>query len=81
MHISDDPNGYYRTILDVELLSKVDELIVTGGSTFGFVAAMKAQKMPWVVDFKKELNKKCRVMTFKSPGSRKKNDYIELPPY
>ena len=45
MHISDDPNGYYRTFLDVELLSKVnDELIITGGSTFGFVAAIKTQK-------------------------------------
>lgn len=80
-HIVDDTDGYYRTILDVELLSRTDELIVTGGSTFGFTAAMKNQKLPWFIDFREEINKKCRIMTFKHPGSRKKNDYVEIPPF
>ena len=34
-HIESNSNSYPRTILDVELLSRCDELILTGGSTFG----------------------------------------------
>jgi hypothetical protein len=41
---------YPRAILDQELLSKCDEMILTGGSTFGFVAAMKRLKFPYYVN-------------------------------
>jgi hypothetical protein len=38
--------GYERTVIDNELLSKCDELIITVGSTFGFVAAMRMGRLP-----------------------------------
>ncbi len=34
-HIESNSNFYHRTILDVELLSRCDELVLTGGSTYG----------------------------------------------
>jgi hypothetical protein len=34
-HVEKDPNAYERAILDVELMSRCNELVVTGGSTFG----------------------------------------------
>jgi hypothetical protein len=34
-HVEEDLNAYERAILDVELLSRCNELVVTGGSTFG----------------------------------------------
>ena len=43
-HVQLNPKYYFRTILDNELLSHCDELILTGGSTFGFIASMKARK-------------------------------------
>ena len=41
---------YEKTILDNELLSRCDEMIITGGSTFGFLAAIKSQRMPYHVN-------------------------------
>jgi hypothetical protein len=40
---------FVRTALDMELLSRCDELITTGGSTYGFLAAIKANRMPYFV--------------------------------
>ncbi len=34
-HVEEDPNAYERAILDVELMSRCNELVVTGGTTFG----------------------------------------------
>ena len=34
-HVENDSSAYIRTILDIELLSKCNEIIMTGGSTFG----------------------------------------------
>ena len=46
-----DSNSYERTILDNELLSKCNQLIVTSSkSSFGFIAAMRMQKMPYIID-------------------------------
>ena len=46
-----DSNSYERTILDNELLSKCNQLIVTSAkSSFGFIAAMRMQKMPYIID-------------------------------
>jgi hypothetical protein len=38
--------SFVKTIVENELLSKCDELIVTGGSTYGFLAGIRANRMP-----------------------------------
>ena len=52
-------DGFRRAVLDVELLSKCDEIIVTSGSTFGWLAAMKSLKMPYYVSGATEKMVKC----------------------
>ncbi len=42
--------GYHRAMLDVELLSRCNEIIVTGGSTFGWVSAMKSLRLPLYIN-------------------------------
>ena len=49
-HVHYDPKGYDKAIVDVELLSRYDEMIITSGSTFGFIASMKILKMPYYVN-------------------------------
>ena len=49
-HIAFDSKGYERTILDVELLSHCNEIIVTGGSTFGWISAMKSLRLPLYIN-------------------------------
>ncbi len=51
-HVETNVKAYTRTILDNELLSKCNELVMTGGSTFGFVASMKMSKMPYFINGK-----------------------------
>jgi hypothetical protein len=55
-HVVKDPNGYFKAILDNELLSKCNELIVSSGSSFGFVAALRKQILPLNIDL---INDKC----------------------
>ena len=43
-HVDRDSNGYLRALLDIELLSRTNELIITGGSTFGFMAVLRNGK-------------------------------------
>ena len=53
-HVYESPDVhlvYEKTILDNELLSLCDEIVITGGSTYGFVAAMKVISV-CVHDFK-----------------------------
>ena len=50
---------------DIELLSRCDELIVTGGSTFGFVAAMITGRMPLYVNGRANMTE-CKRMQFSS---------------
>lgn len=38
-----------RVVVDIELLSRCDELIITGGSTFGWMAAIKSLRRPYHV--------------------------------
>ncbi|CAF0990978.1 unnamed protein product [Brachionus calyciflorus] len=45
-----ETDAYYRTILDNELLAKCNEIIITGGSTFGFVASMRKGIMPYYIE-------------------------------
>ncbi len=52
-------DGFRCAVLDVELLSKCDEVIVTSGSTFGCLAAMKSLKMPYYVSGVSEKMMKC----------------------
>jgi len=52
-------DGFRRAVLDVELLSKCDEVIVTSGSTFGWLAAMKTLKMPYYISGSSDKMMKC----------------------
>ncbi len=67
-HIHGGLHFYSRTILDVELLSKCDELVVTGGSTYGFLAAMKGFKMPYYINGGPANMTKCVRMSLGSPS-------------
>ena len=67
-HIIDNPNGYEKAIVDMELLSRCDEIIITGGSTFGFVAAMKSRKLPYFVNGKDSSMKGCLRHSLAYPG-------------
>lgn len=52
-HTSHNLNSYYRTIFDNEMLARANEIIITGGSTFGFVAAFRTAKLPFYVEGKR----------------------------
>ena len=53
-------DGFRRAVLDVELLSKCDEVIVTSGSTFGWLGAMKTLRMPYYISGSSEKMMKCK---------------------
>ena len=42
---------YTKTLVENELLSRCDEIVITGGSTFGFVAAMKMLRLPYYLNY------------------------------
>ncbi len=71
-HTYTDSSAYRRAILDSELLSKCDELILSGGSTFGFVAAMKRLKMPYYVNGQVNMAN-CVRMSLGQPSLTPKN--------
>ena len=54
---------YERTILDNELLSRCDEMIITGGSTYGFVAAIKSMRLPYSISG----SEKCKRASLSNP--------------
>jgi hypothetical protein len=58
-HVFDNPDGYEKAIIDIELLSRCDEIIITGGSTYGFVASMKNKKLPFFINGKEKNMKRC----------------------
>ena len=66
-HVDRDVNAYPRTIIDIELLSRCDQLIMTGGSTFGFIAAMKSQRTPYYVNGRANM-KHCRLHEHSYPS-------------
>jgi hypothetical protein len=35
-HVNEDLDGFERALIDIELLARTDETIITGGSTFGY---------------------------------------------
>jgi hypothetical protein len=49
-HIQMGALGYNKTMMDSELLSRVDELIITGGSTFGWMSAVRRGRFPLFVN-------------------------------
>ncbi len=71
-HIAEQNKGYSRAIIDVELLSKTDILITTGGSTFGFVSSIKSNRMNYVVNS----GKKCHLMSMRKPGFTHSGDAV-----
>lgn len=65
-HISEQKAGHKRAIIDVELLSRTDILVLTGVSTFGFISSMKSKRFNYVVDAKS--NETCHIMIMSNPG-------------
>ncbi len=65
-HVSSNKNGYERVLIDLDLLSKCNEIIMTGGSTFGFVASIKALKYAYIVNGKISIDK-CFKFSFSGP--------------
>ena len=49
-HVGFNADAYRRAIIDTELLGRCDELIITGGSTFGWIAAMKTLRLPYYIN-------------------------------
>jgi hypothetical protein len=62
-------DGFERAIIDSELLSKCDDLIITGGSTFGFVAAMRMGRLPMFFNGQRNA-KRCERMSFNNYPTR-----------
>ena len=69
-HVGFDAQGYRRAILDVELLSRCDEIVVTGGSTFGWIAAMKMLKLPFYVIGASSMEKCLRAELSNPPSNQ-----------
>ena len=68
-HIVENQQSFYRAMLDVELLSLCNEIIVTGGSTFGWVAAMKSLKLPLFLNGKNSMDKCLRSKLSEPPSA------------
>jgi hypothetical protein len=63
-----DPGVQYsgvavKAMLDIELLSLCDEMVLTGGSTFGFLSAIKALRLPYYVNGTNWCGERCKRMT------------------
>jgi hypothetical protein len=66
-HIGFDPAGYERALFDIEMLSKCHETILTGGSTFGFIAALKSQKRSFYVEGGQSMSA-CKRLSLAKPS-------------
>lgn len=68
-HVGEDsPESYVRALMDLELMSRCNETVLTGSSTFGFLASLKNQKRPYVVDAGHNLVS-CRRFEFFAPDA------------
>ena len=65
-HVAHNSSGYRRTILDVELLSRCNESIITGGSTFGWISSMKRLQTAFYINGFSTM-KKCLRAEFSQP--------------
>ena len=77
-HILQNPNVYKRVLFDQEVLARTDALVITGGSTYGFVAMIKLGKLQYSLDFTSdntdsEKVKQCKKVTFSDPGETSGN--------
>jgi hypothetical protein len=61
-----NPDGNERLLFDIEMLSRSDDVVITGGSTFGFIGVMKSQKMPYFVEGGRSVEK-CEKFRFSRP--------------
>lgn len=68
-HVAFQPNVYEKTLMDVELLSRCNDTILTGGSTFGFIGTLKTRKLPYFIEGKQEKTE-CRLFKLFSPAVR-----------
>ena len=66
-HVHFEADAYKRAIIDIELLSKCDELVITGGSTFGWMAAMKTLKMPYYINGLSRQMRRCERASLSRP--------------
>jgi len=74
-HIFYNKDAYERSILDIELLAKCNLIILSGGSTFGFIAGMKQKRMPYYVDGWRSKDPKCEMVRLSKPSMRPFFDY------
>ena len=65
-HVANKASSYGRAIVDIALLSRADYLVVTGSSTFGFLASMMSGRLNYVINGRD----KCRLMSMGKPGNR-----------
>ena len=66
-HVAATAAAYPRTIIDVELLTRCNQLVFTGGSTFGFVAAMKSQRAAYYVNGRSNMTE-CKLHELGKPS-------------
>lgn len=74
-HIGSSDEYYERAIVDVELLSRCNEIIITGGSTFGFIASLVSQKRSFYIEGNSN-GRNCRQLEFSYPPRNHKNDAV-----
>ena len=72
-HIAANAKAYPRAIIDVELLSRCHKIIITGGSTYGFLAAMKSLQHPYYVNGRVNMSR-CRLHKHSRPSTTDLND-------
>ena len=58
--------GDQHVLVDNELLSRCDEMVVTGGSSFGFLAAIRSGKLPFYVNGRNNATE-CKRVQLHSP--------------
>jgi hypothetical protein len=66
-HFAKGSQGHLRTLLDVELLSMCDEVIITGGSTYGFLSSLRSGKYPLFVNGRVK-SSNCERFSFSNPS-------------
>ncbi len=64
----------YETLrlIEIDLLSKCDQMIVTGGSTFAYIAVFKSGRFPFVVNGGRNMTK-CFKANLTNPGKANPN--------
>jgi hypothetical protein len=66
-HTSSSLKGFRRALVDIELLSRCNDFIITGGSSFGFTSSLRSRRYPWYVNGKINA-KSCERFIFSRPS-------------